>query len=514
MHRWVRRALCAAGLAGGTVLLGIGLAEAASADANNGPVTTGESGILSGNQTGVGIQAPVNASGNQLTVIGQDNHATSAGAASTPAASTSSGGSPTTSGLHGIGSGNQTAVHALAPVNVSGNQVTIIGQRNTTTATGGAAAPQRSSGSPTTTGQSGIGSGNQTGVTALVPVNVSGNQVTVIGQDNTVSSLGGSTTGGSTTGGSGTGTTSSGSPTTSGQGGIGSGNQTGIDVLAPIAATGNQVTVIGQDNTVSSLGGSTTGGSGTGTTSSGSPTTSGQDGILSGNQTALGALVPVNVSGNQVTVIGQHNTVSSLGGSTTGSGTTSSGSPTTSGQGGIGSGNQTGIDVLAPIAATGNQATVIGQDNTVTSTGGSSTGGTPTGGGTGGTGSTTTGAGGVGSGNQTPISVQVPVDVSGNQVTVIGQDNTVTSTGGSSTGGTPGGTTGGGTTSPPGGVVVSPPTSGGASSTSQAASAPVTGTLPSTGMSGNLPGLALLAALLLLLGSALTRREVRAATQE
>src|SRR3954467_2205407 len=138
MHRFVRRALCAAGLAGGTVLLGIGLAEAASADGNNGPVTTGESGILSGNQTGVGVKAPVNVSGNQVTVIGQDNHATSTGAASapTPAAGSTTGG-PTPSGFHGIGSGNQTAVHALAPVNVSGNQVTVIGQHNTATATGG-----------------------------------------------------------------------------------------------------------------------------------------------------------------------------------------------------------------------------------------------------------------------------------------------------------------------------------------------------------------------------------------
>src|SRR3954470_1174736 len=229
MHRWVRRALCAAGLAGGTVLLGIGLADAASADTSNGPVTTGESGILSGNQTGVDVKAPVNVSGNQVTVIGQDNHATSTGAASAPSAAPA--GSPTTSGLHGIGSGNQTAVHALAPVNVSGNQVTVIGQHNTATATGGSAASHGSSGSPTTTGQGGIGSGNQTGITALVPVNVSGNQVTVIGQDNTVRSLGGSTTGG---GGGTSSAGSSGTPTTSGQGGLVSGNQTGITALVPV----------------------------------------------------------------------------------------------------------------------------------------------------------------------------------------------------------------------------------------------------------------------------------------
>jgi hypothetical protein len=82
MNAWIRRALCAVGITGGIVLLGLGLAEAASAD-GDGPVTSGESGILSGNQTGADVKAPINLSGNQITVIGQHNHATSAGASST-----------------------------------------------------------------------------------------------------------------------------------------------------------------------------------------------------------------------------------------------------------------------------------------------------------------------------------------------------------------------------------------------------------------------------------------------
>ena len=91
MHAWVRRALCAVGLTGGVVLLGIGLAEAASADGNSGPVTSGESGIVSGNQTGVGVVAPVNASGNQVTVIGQDNNVTSTGHSTAGPGGTTSG---------------------------------------------------------------------------------------------------------------------------------------------------------------------------------------------------------------------------------------------------------------------------------------------------------------------------------------------------------------------------------------------------------------------------------------
>jgi hypothetical protein len=386
MHAYLRRALCAVGLTGGIVLLGIGLAEAASADGPSGPVTTGESGILSGNQTGVDAQAPINASGNQVTVIGQDNK---------------------------------------------------------TTSTGGAATTSPPSGSPTTSGQNGIGSGNQTGVAAQVPVNASGNQVTVIGQRNQVHSTAGSASG------------------------------------APAGTS----------------------------TSPPAPTTSGRAGILSGNQTAIGLQVPVNVSGNQVTVIGQDNTVSSLGGSATGvPAGTSSGSPTsgpvTSGQNGILSGNQTGVGVLAPIGATGNQITVIGQDNTLTSTGTTTTGGSTTG-----PGQTTTGEGGVGSGNQTPVVVNAPVDSSGNQVTVIGQDNTDTSTSSTTTGGTSG--SGGGTTSPPGGTVVSPPTAGGSggSTGAQAVSGPADSALPNTGAPAGLLGAGLLGLLLTLLGGAILRRE-------
>jgi hypothetical protein len=447
MHAYLRRALCAVGLTGGIVLLGIGLAEAASADGPSGPVTTGESGILSGNQTGVDAQAPINASGNQVTVIGQDNK---------------------------------------------------------TTSTGGAATTSPPSGSPTTSGQNGIGSGNQTGVAAQVPVNASGNQVTVIGQRNQVHSTAGSASGAP----AGT-STSPPAPTTSGRAGILSGNQTAIGLQVPVNVSGNQVTVIGQDNTVSSLGGSATGvpaGTSSGSPTSG-PVTSGQDGILSGNQTGVVALVPVNVSGNQVTVIGQDNTVSSLGGSATGMPAgTSSGSPTsgpvTSGQNGILSGNQTGVGVLAPIGATGNQITVIGQDNTLTSTGTTTTGGSTTG-----PGQTTTGEGGVGSGNQTPVVVNAPVDSSGNQVTVIGQDNTDTSTSSTTTGGTSG--SGGGTTSPPGGTVVSPPTAGGSggSTGAQAVSGPADSALPNTGAPAGLLGAGLLGLLLTLLGGAILRRE-------
>jgi hypothetical protein len=246
MHAYLRRALCAVGLTGGIVLLGIGLAEAASADGPSGPVTTGESGILSGNQTGVDAQAPINASGNQVTVIGQRNqvHSTAGSASGAPAGTSTSPPAPTTSGRAGILSGNQTAIGLQVPVNVSGNQVTVIGQDNTVSSLGGSATGMpagTSSGSPTsgpvTSGQDGILSGNQTGVGVLAPIGATGNQITVIGQDNTLTSTGTTTTGGSTTTG---GTSGSGGGTTSPPGGTvvspptagGSGGSTGAQAVS------------------------------------------------------------------------------------------------------------------------------------------------------------------------------------------------------------------------------------------------------------------------------------------
>jgi LPXTG-motif cell wall-anchored protein len=143
---------------------------------------------------------------------------------------------------------------------------------------------------------------------------------------------------------------------------------------------------------------------------------------------------------------------------------------------------------------------VIGQDNTLTSTGGSGTGGSTAGTGSG---ETTTGAGGIGSGNQTPIEVQAPVDTSGNQVTVIGQGNTSTSTSGSTSGGTTGGVV-----SPPTGGTVTPPTGGTATTVAapQGSATPGSSVLPNTGLGGALPWLAALGLLLVGLGSLLTRR--------
>jgi hypothetical protein len=126
--------LCATAIAGGFTVLGI--AYATSASAADGPdSTSGASGLVSGNQTEGRATAPVDASDNQVTVIGDDNRSSS----TDQGGSSDSGSGPgnqqsagdTTSGADGTGSGNQTDAGATAPVDASDNQVTVIGDGNT-----------------------------------------------------------------------------------------------------------------------------------------------------------------------------------------------------------------------------------------------------------------------------------------------------------------------------------------------------------------------------------------------
>ncbi len=121
---------------------------------------------------------------------------------------------------------------------------------------------------------------------------------------------------------------------------------------APIHATGNQVTVIGDGNVADVQPGDngvdpSANPGDTGTGSGAGDTTSGEDGTGAGNQTDAGATAPVDASGNQVTVIGDGNTTS---GSSSGSGSARSGdaADSTSGSDGTGCGQPDRRSVPSP----------------------------------------------------------------------------------------------------------------------------------------------------------------------
>ncbi len=216
-----------------------GSTEGSSATGSGGDTTTGDDGTVAGNQTGAGAVAPVDAGGNQVTVIGDGNTSTGDSTAGDGSASgTDNGAGNTTSGTDGNGSGNQTDAGAAAPVDATGNQVTVIGDGNTADNTRTSEGDTSGAGDGNTTnGENGNGSGNQTDPAATAPVYAGDNQVTVIGDGNT-----------SETADDQTATNGSGGNTTDGQDGTGSGNQTAPGVEAPVDSSDNQVTIIGDGN--------------------------------------------------------------------------------------------------------------------------------------------------------------------------------------------------------------------------------------------------------------------------
>jgi hypothetical protein len=72
----------------------------------------------------------VDGSGNQVTVLGDGNNSSPAAGGSDGESTPSAGN--TTDGGQGTGSGNQTGPAVSAPVDGSGNQVTVLGDGNTT----------------------------------------------------------------------------------------------------------------------------------------------------------------------------------------------------------------------------------------------------------------------------------------------------------------------------------------------------------------------------------------------
>ena len=244
--------------------------EAAVPPPTRGDTTDGQDGPGAGNQTDAGATAPVEASGNQVTVIGDgNNNAASNQNGSGNSTADSSG--DTTDGQDGAGAGNQTDADATAPVQASGNQVTVIGDGNANTRrlhrteAGPTAPPAAPAATPPTARTERVRATRPTPTPPHRP-RPRGNQVTVIGDGNTAETP--PTEGGSSRCRDG--------DTTNGEDGKGAGNQTNPPPRAPVDAGDNQVTVIGDGNT------SETPTTGAGTDGSGGDTTDGADGTGSG----------------------------------------------------------------------------------------------------------------------------------------------------------------------------------------------------------------------------------------
>jgi len=285
MNRTTRNVLWGVGFVAGLTLLGTG---AANAD------TTGEDGTASGTQVLGVVDLPVNLGGNAISLLGDSS---SSGSATNGAGGGSSNSaSSSTSGADGTASGTQVSPDAKAPVNVSGNAISVLGDSRSAGSTSNAGSSTASNSADETDGTDGVASGTQVSPDLALPIALGGNAISVLGDSSSTGSNS-SADGASTSGGSG--------GETSGTDGIAGGNQVIPGVSLPVAVGGNAISVLGESSST----GSTGSGSGTaGGVDAGGDVTDGAGGVLGGTQLAPNVGVPVTVGGNAISVIGDTTT--------------------------------------------------------------------------------------------------------------------------------------------------------------------------------------------------------------
>ncbi len=124
MRLFVRRTLQIAAVSGGLWALGAGVAQAEEpsiptpdTSSSQGDSTSGDNGVLSGNQINPDVHAPITICGNAVAVLGD------AQAHCQPDQSSGSDDGDSTSGDNGVLSGNQINPDVHAPITVCGNAV-------------------------------------------------------------------------------------------------------------------------------------------------------------------------------------------------------------------------------------------------------------------------------------------------------------------------------------------------------------------------------------------------------
>ncbi len=419
-----------------------GTPPAANATPQVGTTVLGTStlgGLLPGLEQIVSINIPITLSGNALSVIG-DSDATSAAPAAGPAPSSPTTGSKVdgdtigqaTSGGLGVFNGWQAVANANAPVTVSGNAVSLIGNsKSSGSQVGATGAPGTGGGALTggdtvgqvTSGGVGAFNGNQAHAGAKAPITVSGNAVSLIGDSESTDSKVSGGAGSSLVAGSKVGQATS--------GGIGAfnGNTANADAAAPITVSGNAISAIGNSKTKNSqVGGGPANGNGslTGGDTVGQATAGGV-GAYNGNVANANAKAPVTVSGNGVSLLGNSSSENSKVGvpnpAATGNGALAGGDVVHQATGGgIGAfnGNQAQANADAPITVSGNAIGLTGNAASKNSTvgGAQTTPGTGNGSLAGGNSNDMVTAGGIGRfvGNQADANAKAPLTISGNAI--------------------------------------------------------------------------------------------------
>jgi hypothetical protein len=198
MKKFIQRGLYFTLFVGGLSCLGVAAANAAD-------TTSGEDGLLSGTQAAVGLEIPIDLSDNSISIIGDATSAASevvvpepapaaeAAPAAEPVAEPVAEPAPevTTSGEDGIGSGSQAVIDVTIPVDVSGNAISVLGdseQSGATAEAAPAAAPAETAPVATTTGSDSLLGGTQGLVNIDIPITVGGNAISVLGDSSSTGS--------------------------------------------------------------------------------------------------------------------------------------------------------------------------------------------------------------------------------------------------------------------------------------------------------------------------------------
>ncbi|MCQ0006538.1 DUF320 domain-containing protein [Actinomadura madurae] len=207
-----------------------GGASAGGGGAGGGQRTDGTGGVLAGNQVHAPISIPVNVCGNAVAVAGEAVGGCEGGARVKTGGDTGSG--QQTSGIVGVGAGNQADVPISVPVDICGNAV-----GNAAAACEGGASVRNGghrTGRQTTAGDLGVIAGNQGNAPVSIPLTVCGNAAAVAGQAAAFCE-----------GGAHARSSSGGDQRTSGVGGVLAGNQGNTPVTAPAEVCGNAAAVVG-----------------------------------------------------------------------------------------------------------------------------------------------------------------------------------------------------------------------------------------------------------------------------
>ncbi|CAM3443179.1 chaplin family protein [Stackebrandtia soli] len=239
---WARRTVQAGALAAGFLLVTGGVAQAGT-----DVTSVGNNGIANGNQVVAPIQVPIDICGNAVAVAGVAG-AGCDGGSSADLESSNGLGDMVSAGNQGILNGNQAQIPIQAPIDVCGNAVgALIGVAGAGCDGGsdasigghghhGESKVLESGGDMVTAGNNGILNGNQLQAPIQIPINVCGNAIAVLG-----------VAGAGCDGGSSANLESGGlgDMVTAGNHGIGNGNQLQAPIQIPINVCGNAIAVLG-----------------------------------------------------------------------------------------------------------------------------------------------------------------------------------------------------------------------------------------------------------------------------